>query len=216
MLSFLTIPTISTFFLFFALNTITGSLLVILSINPVHAVIALIFAFFNSACLFILLNAEFLALTVVIVYVGAIAVLFLFVIMMLNLKEIEIKNKAVQSVQSSLFLTFLAAFLVLSTYFIGVKGRADDFNIISLGTEFSSRLVPSEGQFLSSLTPVSQINSLGYYLYTDYFLYFVAAAVILLVAMIGAIVITTKFGELVRRQRASEQISSTPRTFLFF
>jgi len=179
------------FYLFSAV-LIGAALMVIASRNPVHSVLFLILAFFNAAALFILLGAEFLALILLIVYVGAVAVLFLFVVMMLDIDFVEMKHGALQYLPLGLLVgVILAAELV----FAGI-----------------STLTSTAGGKLPHATPAGMTNTeaFGHVLYTDYIYYFETAGLILLVAMIGAIVLTLRHKPGVRRQRIAEQTGREP------
>ena len=162
------------FFYFFSFLIISSSILVIFSNNAVHSVLFLIFTFFNSAILFLLMNAEFLAMTIVIVYVGAIAVLFLFVVMMLNISESEIKEG---------FLKYFPFGLILIAIF---------FTELFLIFNFDNFPVPENVKIDINeidLIEVSNTKLIGLFLYTDYFIIFQISGFILLLAMIGAIVL---------------------------
>ena len=162
------------FFYFFSFLIISSSILVIFSNNAVHSVLFLIFTFFNSAILFLLMNAEFLAMTIVIVYVGAIAVLFLFVVMMLNISESEIKEG---------FLKYFPFGLILIAIFI-----TELFLIFNFDNFPVSDNVKIDVNKID-LIEVSNTKLLGLFLYTDYFIIFQISGFILLLAMIGAIVL---------------------------
>ncbi len=174
-------------FYLFSLVTLLSAMFVITAKNPVHSVLFLILAFFNAAGLFVLLGAEFVAMILVIVYVGAVAVLFLFVVMMLDTGFAELRKGALQYVPVGLV--------------IGGVLLAELIFIYS-AWEFA----PSVASNLAS--PVSTENnteSLGLLLYTDYVYAFQIAGLILLVAMIGAIVLTHRQRSGVRRQKIKEQ-----------
>ena len=162
------------FFYFFSFLIISSSILVIFSNNAVHSVLFLIFTFFNSAILFLLMNAEFLAMTIVIVYVGAIAVLFLFVVMMLNISESEIKEGFLKYFPFGLILIaifFTELFLIFNFHNFPVPENVKiDINEIDLIEASNTKLI-------------------GLFLYTDYFIIFQISGFILLLAMIGAIVL---------------------------
>ena len=180
------------FYLFSAV-LIGAALMVIASRNPVHSVLFLILAFFNAAALFILLGAEFLALILLIVYVGAVAVLFLFVVMMLDIEFAELKRGALQYLPfGGLVGVILAAELVL----------------VGIGA-----LVPNAGSLVPHATSgrLTNTEALGRVLYTDYVYYFETAGLILLVAMIGAIVLTLRHKPGVRRQKIAVQNARDPR-----
>ena len=162
------------FFYFFSFLIISSSILVIFSNNAVHSVLYLIFTFFNSAILFLLMNAEFLAMTIVIVYVGAIAVLFLFVVMMLNITESEIKEG---------FLKYFPFGLILIAIFISELFLV--FNFQNFPIPENVKINVNEAMLMES----SNTKLIGLFLYTDYFIIFQISGFILLLAMIGAIVL---------------------------
>lgn len=162
------------FFYFFSFLIISSSILVIFSNNAVHSVLFLIFTFFNSAILFLLMNAEFLAMTIVIVYVGAIAVLFLFVVMMLNISESEIKEG---------FLKYFPFGLILIAIFITELFLI--FNFDNFPVSENVKIDINE----IDLIEASNTKLIGLFLYTDYFIIFQISGFILLLAMIGAIVL---------------------------
>jgi NADH-quinone oxidoreductase subunit J len=178
------------FFYLFAAVAIAAAVMVIAARNPVHSVLFLILAFFNGAGLFILLGAEFLAFILVIVYVGAVAVLFLFVVMMLDVDFAELRQgmltyMPIGAVIGLILLVELA--LVLGTWTI----------------------TPEALQLVGSPTPeaVTNTEALGRILYTRYIYFFQAAGMILLVAMIGAIVLTLRHREGVKRQDIGDQVA---------
>ena len=173
----------SLFFYLFASITCLSGLMVISSRNPVHSVLFLILAFFNAAGLFVLLGAEFLAMLLVVVYVGAVAVLFLFVVMMLDINYADLRDG---------FQRYLPLGL-------GVGGL---LLIEILFVFFNSENMP---QTVPVLNEVSNTRALGLVLYTDYIYLFQLAGLILLVAMIGAITLTLRKRENVRRQSISKQ-----------
>lgn len=179
-------------FYFFSAIVLISGIIVITARNPVSSVLFLILAFFNAAGLFILLGAEFVAMILVIVYVGAVAVLFLFVVMMLDISFDDLRKGAMQYVPAGLAV---GAVLLLELFFMY---KAWEFNTL-------------EGQTLdtpdSDFEGLSNTESLGRVLYTDYFYIFQASGLILLVAMIGAIVLTLRKRPGVRRQDVSEQQS---------
>ena len=162
------------FFYFFSFLIISSSILVIFSNNAVHSVLFLIFTFFNAAILFLLMNAEFLAMTIVIVYVGAIAVLFLFVVMMLNISESEIKEG---------FLKYFPFGLILIAIFITELFLI--FNFDNFPVSENVKIDINE----IDLIEASNTKLIGLFLYTDYFIIFQISGFILLLAMIGAIVL---------------------------
>jgi len=175
-------------FYFFSAILLLCGIMVISSRNPVHSVLFLILAFFNAAGLFVLLGAEFLAMILVVVYVGAVAVLFLFVVMMLDIDFSELKRGAQQYV-----LVGAGVGIVLLLELIG-----------SASLWKFSAAAPNA---LAHPTPagLSNTEALGRILYTDYIYYFQIAGLVLLVAMIGAIVLTLRHRPGVRRQSIGRQ-----------
>ena len=154
--------------------TVLSCLSVVFSSNPVHSVLFLIFTFFNVSILFLLSNAEFLAMTLIIVYVGAVAVLFLFVVMMLNINEVLIKEGFLKYFP---FGFILITIFLLELFFV--------FKDITLKNTSSSKMNISE--LLSKGN--TNTESIGMFLYTDFFIVFQISGFLLLVAMIGAIVL---------------------------
>ena len=180
------------FFYLFAGLTVASGCMVIWARNPVHAVLFLILAFFNAAGLFVLLGAEFLAMILVVVYVGAVAVLFLFVVMMLDIDFAELKRGTLQ------YLPFGAL--------VGIILAAE---LVMAGSVWV--LKPAAKTALAHATPAGLTNTeaLGRILYTDYVYYFQIAGLVLLVAMIGAIVLTLRSRPGVRRQVIAVQNART-------
>jgi NADH-quinone oxidoreductase subunit J len=183
------------FFYLFSGILIASAVMVVSSRNPVHSVLFLILAFFNAAGLFILLGAEFLAMTLVIVYVGAVAVLFLFVVMMLDVDFTELRQGFLQ------YLPFGAIIgLILLVEILMVVGAW------TIGPEIANlRTAPMP----AANEAVDNTRALGRLLYTHYVYYFQAAGLILLVAMIGAIVLTLQHKSGVKRQDISVQNART-------
>ncbi len=179
-------------FYLFALTAIAAGVMVISARNPVHSVLFLILAFFNSAGLFVLLGAEFLAMILVVVYVGAVAVLFLFVVMMLDINLAELREGFLQYLPiGALVGIILAAELVLI------------FGSWIVNPE-AAQIIAAPSAAPSELT---NTHALGQLLYTEYVYLFQAAGLVLLIAMIGAIVLTLRRRPEVRRQRIAEQVS---------
>ena len=186
------------FFYLFAVMTVAAGFMVIAAKNPVHAVLFLIFAFFNAAGLFVLLGAEFLAMILVVVYVGAVAVLFLFVVMMLDVDFAELRAGFIKNAPlGALIGLILLAELVLVVGFRVIKPGA-------LAT--ASTPIPTAG------SGVTNTEAIGRVLYTKYAYYFEGAGLILLVAMIGAIVLTLRHKEGVKRQSIAAQVARRPAT----
>ena len=178
-------------FYLFATLTIASAIAVIFARNPVHSVLWLIMAFFNAAGLMLLVGAEFIAMLVVIVYVGAVAVLFLFVVMMLDIDFASLRSGFTRNLPFGLII----ALLLLSEIVIAVSAW-------KAGPALSGRHIPATAQ--------PNIVALGQLLYSRYLLPFEIAGLILLVAMVGAIVLThRKRGDL-RTPNASRQVRRRP------
>ena len=183
------------FFYLFAILCVASGFMVISSRNPVHSVLWLILAFFNSAGLFLLLGAEFVAMIMVIVYVGAVAVLFLFVVMMLDIDVVELRSGMLQylPVGATIGIVLLVELiLVVATW--------------SISPDIVTAAAPIPAG------DVTNTQAIGRILYTQYIYYFQAAGMILLVAMIGAIVLTLRHKPSVRRQDIAEQVARSPKT----
>ncbi len=177
-------------FYIFASVLVLSALAVITVKNPVHSVLFLIFSFFNAAGLFVLLGAEFIAMLLVIVYVGAVAVLFLFVVMMLNVNFHELRAGFVKYLPVGIFVAVIMLLELVLVIEYSVAGGG----VMAKG---SSPMV--EG--------VANTTALGMILYTKYVYPFQLAGIVLLVAMIGAIVLTHRTREGVRKQSVNKQVS---------
>ena len=175
-------------FYVFAAVTVVAAFMVISARNPVHSVLYLILAFFNSAALFLLMGAEFIAMILVIVYVGAVAVLFLFVVMMLDINIAELRQG---------FLKYLP---------IGAAVGIALFAEILLALGAWSVSPVAAGSLRAKVPDVPNTEALGRLIYTDYMFLFQAAGMVLLIAMIGAIVLTLRTRPGVRRQKIAAQI----------
>ena len=182
------------FYMFSAILLVSG-LMVISAKNPVHSVLFLILAFFNAAGLFVLLGAEFLAMILVIVYVGAVAVLFLFVVMMLDIKITRAKDAMTQAGGVGSLIGFI---LLGELLWIYKSWHAS----IDAGINIATPL--SEADLLNNT------KALGEVLYTDYIVFFQVSGVVLLVAMIGAITLTLRTRPGVRRQVIHDQVNRRP------
>jgi NADH-quinone oxidoreductase subunit J len=181
------------FFYLFAGVCVASAVMVIVSRNPVHSVLYLILAFVNASGLFILLGAEFLGMMLIVVYVGAVAVLFLFVIMMLDVDFVELREG---------FLEYLPIGLVIGGIFLVELLLVAGGWVINPGTvKQITAAIP---------TNVSNTEALGLVLYTKYIHYFQIAGMVLLVAMIGAIVLTLRHKVKVKRQDINVQNARTP------
>jgi len=183
------------FFYLFAGLLVASAFMVIAAKNPVHSVLYLILAFVNAAGLFVLMGAEFLAMILIVVYVGAVAVLFLFVVMMLDVDFAELRQGALQYLPVGVLvgMVFLAELLLVAGGWV---------------------IAPGMPQSISAPTPTTITNTeaLGRVLYTQYVYYFQAAGVVLLVAMVGAIVLTLRHKPNVKRQNISDQVARTKET----
>lgn len=179
-------------FYVFAGVLLSSAMMVVTVRNTVYAVLFLILAFFNAAGLFILVHAEFLALMLVVVYVGAVAVLFLFVVMMLNV-ELSHLRETVKSY--SLIGSFVGGLLAIELILVMVTWNTstEAFNLTSAPSAFYGN--------------VSNPKALGYLLYTHYALIFQGAGLILLIAMMGAIVLTLRHREGVKKQNVASQLA---------
>src|SRR6201987_1843809 len=181
------------FFYLFAGVCVASAVMVITSRNPVHSVLFLILAFVNASGLFLLMGAEFLAMILIVVYVGAVAVLFLFVIMMLDVDFSELREG---------FIEYLPVGLVIGGIFI--------FELLLIVGAWVTN--PSVTKTITAAIPtnISNTEALGLVLYTKYIHYFQLAGMVLLVAMIGAIVLTLRHKANVKRQNINVQNARTP------
>jgi NADH-quinone oxidoreductase subunit J len=179
-------------FYLFAVILVASAVMVITARNPVHSVLFLILAFFNAAGLFVLIGAEFVAMILVIVYVGAVAVLFLFVVMMLDINFRELRSGTLQYLPIGItvgLVLLVELALVLGTWVVSPD----------LSTVVAAPMpMPDK---------VTNTHALGLLIYTHYVYLFQAAGLILLIAMIGAIVLTLRSREGVRRQNISNQVA---------
>jgi NADH-quinone oxidoreductase subunit J len=185
------------FFYLFSAVTIASAVMVIGARNPVHSVLFLILAFVNSAGLFVLLGAEFLAMILIVVYVGAVAVLFLFVVMMLDVDFVELR----QGFLDYLPVGALVAIVVLAELVMVFGSWA-----------FAPGVEASVAMPIPALESVSNTAALGEILYTRYIYFFQAAGMVLLVAMVGAIVLTLHHRPEAKRQSISAQVARNPAT----
>ena len=177
-------------FYMFAAFAIFAGVMVISARNPVHSVLFLILAFFNAAALFLLMGAEFLAMILVVVYVGAVAVLFLFVVMMLDVAFAELREGFLQYLP----IGGLVGLILLVELLAVVAGWLIDPGVAG------NRAQPAPGG-------ITNTEAIGRILYTDYIYLFQAAGMVLLVAMVGAIVLTMRRRDGVRRQRIAGQVA---------
>ena len=179
----------------FSTLMIVGSIMVISAPNPIHSVLYLVFVFCNAAGLFILLNTEFLAIIFMIVYVGAIAILFLFVIMMLNIRIVELNENLLRYLP----LGGVIGFIFLLEILLVLEKE--------LGYEYPHGLLFEYINWDKHIVDFSNIEQIGLVLYTNYFYAFLLASLILLVAMIGAIVLTLYSQSTVKKQDNFKQTS---------
>ena len=184
------------FYLFSSLTLVSG-ILVIQARNPVHSVLFLILVFFNAAGLLVLINLDFFAMIFLVVYVGAIAVLFLFVVMMLNIKLAEINEKRLRYLPIGGLVGILFLFEILIIVDNDLIPLLFYDNIQAF-TEYRDLYFVDWG---NTIHTVSNIKALGTIMYTYYFFFFLLASIILLVAMIGAIVLTMQKGIRIKRQQ---------------
>ena len=185
------------FFYLFAGVCIASAFMVIAAKNPVHSVLFLILAFVNASGLFVLMGAEFLAMILVVVYVGAVAVLFLFVVMMLDVDFAEFRQGSLQYLP----IGALVGLIVLAELLLVVVGWT---------------IAPDMAQTITAPIPpiasTTNTEALGQVLYTRYIYYFQASGVVLLVAMIGAIVLTLRHKPNVKRQDIGAQVARNKAT----
>ena len=180
------------FFYVFSIIAVASALMVIASRNPVHSVLFLILTFVNAAGLFILTGAEFLAMLLIVVYVGAVAVLFLFVVMMLDIDFAELKQG---------FLQYLPIGVVIGAIFLA------ELLLVGGAWTIDPQLIKSP--VAPTPTNITNTEALGLVLYTKYIHYFQLAGLVLLVAMIGAIVLTLRHKPNVKRQDIPTQNART-------
>ena len=185
----------SILFFIFSFLILASALLVITSKNPVNSVIFLIFSFFNAAGIFLIAGAEFLALIMLIVYVGAVAVLFLFVVMMLNVAE-QKQSWFIGKKSTHIPTGLIVSVLIFLELIVVVGGWKHKDNLMSSST--------------LTISDVSNTHQLGLVMYTDYILYFQLAGVILLLSMIGAILLTFRERPGVKKQSYFKQITRDP------
>jgi NADH-quinone oxidoreductase subunit J len=185
------------FFYLFSAVTVGSAFMVIAARNPVHSVLFLILAFVNAAGLFVLLGAEFLAMILIVVYVGAVAVLFLFVVMMLDVDFAELREG---------FLQYLPVGALVGVILL------IELVLLLFGMLVSPEAVAGATAPIPPPEQVSNVAAIGELLYTRYIFYFQMAGLILLVAMIGAIVLTLRHKPGIKRQDIARQVARTPET----
>ncbi|WP_421729038.1 NADH-quinone oxidoreductase subunit J [Brevundimonas sp.] len=183
-------------FYLLAVVAVVSGLLVVTARNPVHSVLFLILTFFTSAGLFVMLGAEFLAMLLVVVYVGAVAVLFLFVVMMLDVDFVRLREGYARYLPlAAIVALVLLVEMILITVTVVSGGAAADATAPVAATP-----------------DASNIETIGRVLYTDYVYFFQASGIVLLIAMIGAIVLTLRHKPGVRRQKIHDQVTRNAKT----
>jgi NADH-quinone oxidoreductase subunit J len=177
-------------FYLMATATVIAALLVVTARNPVHSVLWLILSFFSAAGLFVLMGAEFLAMLLVVVYVGAVAVLFLFVVMMLDVDFVRLREGYARYLPlAAIVAGVLLAEMIMITLAVVQGGVAADATVPAVAT-----------------ADLTNIEAIGRVLYTDYVYFFQAAGIVLLVAMIGAITLTLRHKPGIKRQNIAIQV----------
>src|SRR4051794_30830458 len=184
-------------FYLMAAVTVLAGLAVVSARNPVHSVLFLILAFFSAAGLFVLMGAEFLAMLLVVVYVGAVAVLFLFVVMMLDVDFAALRQG-------------FAHYMPIGGLIAG--GLAIEMIVVATTVATNGAAKLNDSPMASGAADVTNAEAIGRVLYTQYVYFFQAAGLVLLVAMIGAIVLTLRHKPGVRRQLVADQVLRTPKT----
>lgn len=182
-------------FYLFAAVTIASAVMVISARNPVHSVLFLILTFFSAAALFVLMGAEFLAMILIVVYVGAVAVLFMFVVMMLDINFVEMRQGFLQYLPMGAMVA-----LIMLVELLTIVGS----------WVFAAHAATRGAAPMPAADKISNTEALGNLVYTHYIYLFQAAGLILLVAMIGAIVLTHRKREGVLRQNIGEQLRRQP------
>ncbi|MFD1327005.1 NADH-quinone oxidoreductase subunit J [Mycoplana ramosa] len=185
------------FFYLFAFVAVASAFMVIAAKNPVYSVLFLILTFFNAAGLFLLTGAEFLAMILLVVYVGAVAVLFLFVVMMLDVDFAALRSGVIEHAPVGALVG-----LVLAVELIVVVG----------GSTLSPEIANNSAMPIPPVAERTNTAALGDVLYTNYVYFFQIAGLVLLVAMIGAIVLTLRHRDGVKRQDVSRQVARSPET----
>ncbi|OLP55854.1 NADH:ubiquinone oxidoreductase subunit J [Rhizobium rhizosphaerae] len=185
------------FFYLFAFIAVASAFMVVSARNPVYSVLFLILTFFNAAGLFLLTGAEFLAMILLVVYIGAVAVLFLFVVMMLDVDFAQMRAGFLEYAPvGALVGLILAAELI----------------IVVAGSVFSPTIAKNVPMPIPAVTQRTNTAALGDVIYTHYIYFFQIAGLVLLVAMIGAIVLTLRHRQHIKRQNISQQVGRTPET----
>ncbi|KQS93868.1 MULTISPECIES: NADH-quinone oxidoreductase subunit J [unclassified Rhizobium] len=185
------------FFYLFSFVAVASAFMVISARNPVYSVLFLILTFFNSAGLFLLTGAEFLAMILLVVYIGAVAVLFLFVVMMLDIDFTQLRSGVLEYAPVGALIG-----LILAAELIIVIG----------GSTLSPEIAKTISMPIPAIADRTNTAALGDVLYTHYVYFFQIAGLVLLVAMIGAIVLTLRHRENIKRQDIPTQVARSPKT----
>lgn len=219
-------------FLLFSSIAIISAIMVIASNNPIHSVVSLILTFVNAAGLLILLKIDFISMMFIVVYVGAVAVLFLFVVMMLNIKLNEISENLYRYAPIGALISlifFLEIFIILYSHFVPFTNVQSSQSLTSLfiqnpslwemslqDVDFLTEVLVNNSivdsfesnnkNWFSLIHSTSNIQSLGQLIYTEYFYHYLMASLILLVSMIGAIVLTMNKKETAKKQLIFKQV----------
>ena len=186
-------------FWIFAAAAVFSGLMVVASRNPVHSVLFLISAFISAAGLFVLMGAEYLAMLLIVVYVGAVAVLFLFVVMMLDVDFVEMKQGFLEYLPIGALLALLVVVELIMVVFVWAFPSDAELAL--------AHPAPTAAETVANPDGPTNIEAIGLILYTDYIHYFQIAGMILLVAMIGAIVLTFRVRKGVKKQDPAEQVA---------
>ncbi len=186
-------------FYVFALAAVAAGFMVIAARNPVHSVLFLISAFISVAGLFVLMGAEYLAMLLIVVYVGAVAVLFLFVVMMLDVDFVEMKQGFLQYMPIGFALAALVVIELITV--LAFWAFPDE------ATLARAHPVPTAAETVADPNGPTNIEAIGLVLYTDYVHYFQIAGMVLLIAMIGAIVLTFRMREGIKKQDPAAQVA---------
>jgi len=192
------------YFFFFFFTILLSSFLVIKLTNPIHSVLFLILVFINVCFFLLFLEVEFLAMVFLIIYVGAISVLFLFVIMMLNIKKVQTEKNIIYQIPIFLFFCFFVFWgLVI----------IEKYNFIFLE---STVFLATFTDWNYKVSIYTNLNVLGQIIYNYYFHLFILASIVLFVSMIGVIILTLKYGQNVKRQQPSQQVARNIATSINF
>lgn len=197
-------------FSIFSTLCILSAIMTIIATNPVHSVFYLIFAFVNASALFFLLGVEFLAVIFLIVYVGAVAILFLFVVMMLNIKLVESTESSTRFLPITLILGII--FLFQASFLLE---NLSNTNLLTSNSVSPWWFHQPYWDWIVNFVNFSNVQMIGQYLYTDYAALLLLSSMILLVAMVGAIILSLDHHRSIRRQDLYSQITTRSTIALF-